>query len=351
LLFGSGSGGGEEETKDDNGGKPIHMNAMITGMDVCARKPLVVTCGVDRCVRVWNYLTHHEEVNKYFPEDALSVSFHPSGLHVLVGFSDKLRLMNLLMDDIRVVTEFPIKGCRECQFSDGGQTFAAANGHSIQLYRTYTAEPIALLRGHNSKVQSLHWTQHDTRLVSAGKDGAVYQWDVTEGGSSDSKKEGGGGGGFKREGEYVLKGCSYTHAISNIDGTLVYAVGSDSQIKEIEFQGTMTNATNPVSSDIGVFGQLAMPRSGRLLFSGRWCGEWWWCGGCDLEARFDAHVFSLFVVDDHGGCRYFENQSSQYDHGHESAFDVGHASSAVFEWSGHPHVQFVRRQPCVCRGQ
>jgi len=48
-------------------------------------------------------------VNKIFPEDALSVSFHPSGLHILVGFSDKLRLMNLLMDDIRVVAEFPIK--------------------------------------------------------------------------------------------------------------------------------------------------------------------------------------------------------------------------------------------------
>ena len=184
--------------------------------------------------------------SKQFPEDALSVSFHPSGLHVLVGFSDKLRLMNLLMDDIRVVTEFPIKQCRECQFSAGGQSFCAANGQSIQLYRTYTAEPIALLRGHNSKVQSLHWTQHDTRLVSAGKDGAVYQWDVTEGGSS--KEGGSNSGGMKREGEYVLKGCSYTHALSNQDGTLVYAVGSDCQIKEIEFQGTMTNATNPGKS-------------------------------------------------------------------------------------------------------
>jgi hypothetical protein len=179
-------------------------------------------------------------------------------------------LMNLLMDDIRVVTEFPIKACRECQFSAGGQVFAAANGHSIQLYRTYTAEPIALLRGHNSKVQSLHFTQHDTRLVSAGKDGAVYQWNITEGSIGDSKNKdsGSASSGMKREGEYVLKGCSYTHAIANIDGTLVYAVGSDSQIKEIEFQGNMTNATNPVSSDVGVMGQLAMPRSGRLLFTG-----------------------------------------------------------------------------------
>jgi WD40 repeat protein len=268
VLFSSTANNANEE--DDTGGVSIHTSAMVTGMDVCARKPLVATCGIDRYVRVWNYLTYKEEVKKMFPEEALSVAFHPSGLHVLVGFSDKLRLMNLLMDDIRVVTEFPIKACRECQFSAGGQVFAAANGHSIQLYRTYTAEPIALLRGHNSKVQSLHFTQHDTRLVSAGKDGAVYQWNITEGSIGDSKNKdsGSASSGMKREGEYVLKGCSYTHAIANIDGTLVYAVGSDSQIKEIEFQGNMTNATNPVSSDVGVMGQLAMPRSGRLLFTG-----------------------------------------------------------------------------------
>jgi hypothetical protein len=31
----------------------------------------------------------------------------------LVGFSDKLRLMNLLIDDIRPFREFTIRGCRE----------------------------------------------------------------------------------------------------------------------------------------------------------------------------------------------------------------------------------------------
>jgi hypothetical protein len=31
---------------------PFHWPAPITGMDVCARKPIVVTCGADRTVRV-----------------------------------------------------------------------------------------------------------------------------------------------------------------------------------------------------------------------------------------------------------------------------------------------------------
>ena len=53
------------------------------------------------------------ELFKVFQEEAYSVALHPSGLHVLVGFSEKLRLMNLLVDDIRPFKEFMIRGCRE----------------------------------------------------------------------------------------------------------------------------------------------------------------------------------------------------------------------------------------------
>ena len=35
----------------------------ITGLDVCLRKPFIVTCGMDRTVRVWNYITHTIEVS------------------------------------------------------------------------------------------------------------------------------------------------------------------------------------------------------------------------------------------------------------------------------------------------
>jgi hypothetical protein len=52
-------------------------------------------------------------MTKYFGEEAYSVAMHPSGLYVLVGFIDKLRLMNILMDDLRPVREFSIKSCRE----------------------------------------------------------------------------------------------------------------------------------------------------------------------------------------------------------------------------------------------
>jgi len=197
-------------------GEPFHSGA-ITGLDVAIRKPLVVTCGEDRSVRVWNYLTKTTELITWHTEQPHSVSFHPSGLHVLVGFADKLRLMNILMDDIRTFKEFPIKACAEVQFSHGGWAFAAVNGGLIQIYATYTAEPLAVFRGHTGVVKSLYWSLDDTSIISAGVDGAVYERKLNQ---------------TQRASEYVEKTVRFTSALCTEDGK-IYAVGNDKILKEI----------------------------------------------------------------------------------------------------------------------
>jgi len=53
------------------------------------------------------------ELYREFTEDAYSIALHPTGLWALVGFSDKLRMMNIFIDDIRPAHEFNIRGCRE----------------------------------------------------------------------------------------------------------------------------------------------------------------------------------------------------------------------------------------------
>ncbi len=80
------------------------MQKQIGQWEVCPRQGSNVTiicamllpgrsqCGV--CCR-------STELVKNFTEDAYSVSMHPSGLTVLLGFADKLRLMTVLMDDFR----------------------------------------------------------------------------------------------------------------------------------------------------------------------------------------------------------------------------------------------------------
>ena len=55
-------------------------NGSITGVDICQRKPLVVTCGVDRSIKIWNYLTLELELSKEFEETVESVALHPTGM-------------------------------------------------------------------------------------------------------------------------------------------------------------------------------------------------------------------------------------------------------------------------------
>eukprot|EP00742_Colponemidia_sp_Colp-10_P003011 GILJ01003213.1.p1 GENE.GILJ01003213.1~~GILJ01003213.1.p1 ORF type:complete len:1307 (+),score=279.75 GILJ01003213.1:41-3922(+) len=225
---------------------PFHSQA-VTGLDVCIRKPLVITCGLDKQVIVWNYLDKSVELQKTFNEEAYSVAFHPSGFHVLVGFSDKLRLMNLLMDDIRQFKEFPIKACREVRFSNGGQLFAAVNGNTIQIFSTYTCENVTNLRGHNGKVRSLYWTQDDTGLVSAGMDGAVYEWKLKD---------------TKRENEFVQKGCNFSGVLCTNENK-IFAVGSDHMLKEIG-DSQVTRELDAGTT----LGQIVLSHSQRMLFAG-----------------------------------------------------------------------------------
>ena len=56
-------------------------------------------------------------------------------------------IRQVLMDDVRLTSDLPVKGCRECKFSHGGHYFAAATGPYILVFSTYSMEQIAALKG------------------------------------------------------------------------------------------------------------------------------------------------------------------------------------------------------------
>lgn len=66
------------------------------------------------------YLFHSSlELFKEYQEEAYTISLHPSGHYIVVGFADKLRIMNLLIDDIRSFKEYSVRGCKEVRTSGG----------------------------------------------------------------------------------------------------------------------------------------------------------------------------------------------------------------------------------------
>ncbi|CAO2588725.1 Cilia- and flagella-associated protein 57 [Lemmus lemmus] len=227
---------------------PLH-SASITGLATCIRKPLIATCSLDRSVRIWNYESNTLELFKEYQEEAYTISLHPSGHFIVVGFADKLRLMNLLIDDIRPFKEYSVRGCRECAFSNGGHLFAAVNGNVIHIFTTTSLENISNLKGHTGKIRSLAWNLDDSKLISAGTDGAVYEWNLSTG---------------KRETECVLKSCSYNSVTVSPDAKIIFAVGSDQTLKEIADSLILRE----ISAFDVIYTAITISHSGRMMFVG-----------------------------------------------------------------------------------
>uniref|UniRef100_A0A8C1LC29 Cilia- and flagella-associated protein 57-like n=1 Tax=Cyprinus carpio TaxID=7962 RepID=A0A8C1LC29_CYPCA len=211
-------------------------SSVITGLSTCIRKPLMATCSQDRSVRIWNFETNVLEMYKEFQEEAYSIALHPTGLYILVGFSDKLRLMTLLIDDIRTFKEFTVRSCRECAFSHGGHLFAAVNGNVINIYSTTTFEDVLNLKGHNEKVCSLNSVYVIVLQVRA----IAFSAD-------DSRLT-----------------CSYTGVTISPDAKTFFAVGTDCSLKEIQDCQILKEVR---TGDV-VCTTVAMSRSGRVLFIG-----------------------------------------------------------------------------------
>ncbi|NWQ73156.1 CFA57 protein, partial [Columbina picui] len=227
---------------------PLH-SASITGLDMCIWKPILATCSLDRSVRIWNYKMNTLELYKEYREEAYTVSIHPSGLFCLVGFSDKLRFISLLYEDMHVFKEFAVRKCRECSFSNGGHLFAAVNGNVIQIYSSITFEIVNNLKGHSGKIQAVKWSSDDAKLFSCDTRGAVYEWNLSTG---------------ERESECVLKSCIYSSIAPSSDAKIIFAVGSDRTLKEI----SESSIQNEVSAFGVVYTAVAVSHSGHMVFVG-----------------------------------------------------------------------------------
>ena len=75
--------------------------AEVTGLDVCIRKQLVVTCSNDKSIRVWNYVNKSCEILHQTSEACYAIAFHPSGFHLVVSTGDKILLMNVLSKSLQ----------------------------------------------------------------------------------------------------------------------------------------------------------------------------------------------------------------------------------------------------------
>ncbi|XP_033229090.1 cilia- and flagella-associated protein 57 [Belonocnema kinseyi] len=220
AKVGGSNGKADPEERDlETVGENLH-HGPIGSLSMCTWKPIFMTCGeLDCSVRIWDYESESLVMIKQYMEDIFCVALHPNGLFCLVGFSDKLRFMTILIDDLLVMHEFPIRNCRTAAFSHGGHLFAAVNGNIIHVYSTMDFRSQFLLKGHTGKIKGFVWSKTDAKLVSIGLEGAIYEWDMCTG---------------ARVGEVILKEIILNGIVLSSDNSTSYCISSDNQIREIK---------------------------------------------------------------------------------------------------------------------
>ncbi|CAG4978626.1 unnamed protein product [Parnassius apollo] len=213
----------------------------INSLSMCAWKPIFMTSGEDdKSIRIWNYMTDDVEMIKLYQEEIHC-------LFAIVGFSDKLRYMVVLIDDFEVMREFPIRNCKRVKFSTNGHLFAAVNGQVIQVFSSVSFQNVFNLKGHNGRVTCLAWSANDLTLVSCGTEGAVYEWSMSTG---------------QRVGEVILKTNQFNACAVNSIGKTTYGVGTDGEIKEI--------GSNTIRRNLALIGcaldTIVLSRSDMMIF-------------------------------------------------------------------------------------
>ena len=56
---------------------------------------MIATCSEDKTVRIWNYADRKLDIVETYQDQAHSIAFQPSGFHVVVGFADRVWMMNV----------------------------------------------------------------------------------------------------------------------------------------------------------------------------------------------------------------------------------------------------------------
>ncbi|KAG5674865.1 hypothetical protein PVAND_004810 [Polypedilum vanderplanki] len=228
-------------------GEPLHIDSIID-LSVCSWKPIIMTLSKDLTVRIWNYETMKVELIKKFLIDLRCISLHPSGFIAAIAFTDIVRFYQIQLRDLKLLKSFNYSRTTVLQFSHRGHLIAIGCQKEISIVCVFTFETHHTLVGHKD-VLSVAWSTDDRYLVSSGKEGSVYEWDLTTG---------------QRINELVQKGTLYRSLAVSSDQSYIVGVTHTAFLREISKSELIREFRAPDDSPLTT---LAFSRSDQMLFA------------------------------------------------------------------------------------
>jgi len=158
---------------------PFHSDT-INDLDVAVMKPLVATCAKDKYIKIWNYINKSWECEAQFEDEPRLLSFHPSGFHLAVAFSNKVRLLNVRIGELKQYHEMNEKSCSAIAYSNGGQYFAIAKNTNVHIYSSYTGENMSnlTLKDDGNTITRIIWQLDDLKLFTLSNH--IIEWSIDQ---------------------------------------------------------------------------------------------------------------------------------------------------------------------------
>lgn len=152
-------------------------SGQVIDIDICDRKPYMISCGTDKMIKIWNYVENTLEYQRKFDKDIFAVSFHCSGLYMAIGFKEKIKIAALTITEIKLVYDILIRDSKIIKFSNGGHLIASCCENSVQIWDFYTGEfkNNIILKTSESPINSLQWAIDDLRIFVGSNDGSITE--------------------------------------------------------------------------------------------------------------------------------------------------------------------------------
>ncbi|XP_073812366.1 testes of unusual size isoform X1 [Musca autumnalis] len=238
-------------------GALIHIDDIVD-ISLCSWKPIIMTASRDQTVRIWNYETEKVELVRKFQVDVNIVELNSTGLIAAIGFSDQLRVTQIFMEELNIVKTYNFPRCKDVKYSNYGHLMAAAYDSTISITSVYNLEILITLKGHNGTVLSVAWTKNDKYVISAGNEGAIYQWDVENG---------------SRLQEIVQKGTEYVSVCSTFNDPLsIFAVTNSGLLREFQNSEIVREVSIPSSTKCRLT-DVCLARSDTIMFVANEMGD------------------------------------------------------------------------------
>lgn len=154
-----------------------HTDAVVC-LSVATRRPLVVTAGADRTVRVFDAARQVCLACLQLRSPVTAVAMHPWGTELVVATKEGAHsyvIANELLCGHRL--DGAVGGFSRCMYSRPGGLLACAQRATICVYSATEYALLATLRGHPNDVLSMHWSCDGVRLASVCRE-AVYTWSM-----------------------------------------------------------------------------------------------------------------------------------------------------------------------------